>query len=505
MAATLAVKPDFQTFKKKYPHTPQIVYSTIVSDLETPVSVYLKIAEEQANSFLLESVEGGEVLGRYSIIGLEPDLIWQANSGKAAISTPVGSPFVDEDKPILESFEALLKNSSIDIPDDLVPMAAGLFGYFGYDLVREVEKLVRPNRQDNPDIDQTPIDVPDAIYMRPTIVAVFDNIKQTLTFATPIRSNDDLDAEQAYEMAVKRLEKTIHKLSSATVHKSAISNTQITPKSFPPPQSNTPQHHFYKMVNAAKDYIRSGDIFQVVLSQRFSIAFQKKPFALYRSLRRENPSPFLFFFNFEHHALVGSSPEILVRVRDNEVTVRPIAGTRPRSADIKKDKEFEAELLADPKECAEHLMLLDLGRNDVGRSAEIGSVKVTDQFMIERYSHVMHIVSNVVGKLRRGISPVKAVMNGFPAGTVSGAPKVRAMEIIDALEPTTRGAYAGSIGYFSAGGNVDTAITLRTGLVKDGTLYVQAGAGIVADSDPEAEHNECMNKAKALFAAAAKS
>ena len=366
----------------------------------------------------------------------------------------------------------------------------GVFGYLGYDMVRQLERLgPRPPGG---------LGTPDAVFIRPTIVAIFDNIRQEIILATPVRPQSKVSSEEAYEQANIALNNVAAELlKPLKVNENAGGETiGVTP------HSNTEMCDYKAMVERAKEYITAGDIFQVVLSQRFSTDFPAPPFELYRALRRSNPSPFLFFLNFDDFALVGSSPEILVRVRDNEITIRPIAGTRPRGAAPQEDKALAEELLADPKERAEHLMLLDLGRNDVGRSAKIGSVSVTESFVIERYSHVMHIVSNVIGALRDDMSPIDAVNAGFPAGTVTGAPKIRAMEIIDELENSARGVYGGAIGYFSADGNVDTCIALRTGIVKDGKLYVQAGAGIVADSKPDAEQRECENKAKALFAAA---
>jgi len=491
----MTLMPGFDAFKKRYDSgKAQIVTERIVSDLETPVSAYLKLAGSNNNAFLLESVEGGEQLGRYSIIGLKPDVIWRAHGDKAQINRNAAADvakFESEDLPPLESLKHLLDESRIDLPADAPPMAAGVFGYFGYDLVRQIERL--PNRPPQA------ANIPDAIFIRPTLVAVFDNIGQEINLVSPVRPDHNIDAKTAYDLAAARISEAVKDLSVSlpvprTITPLVKNDIQTT--------SNTPQPDFYAMVEKAREEIYAGEIFQVVLSQRFEAPFLAPAFELYRSLRRTNPSPFLFFLNFAEHALVGSSPEILVRVRDGEITVRPLAGTRPRGASPDEDKALEEELLVDPKERAEHLMLLDLGRNDVGRAAAYGTVNVTDQFIVERYSHVMHIVSNVTGQLAEGVDPVDAVMAGFPAGTVSGAPKVRAMEIIDELERDSRGAYGGCIGYFSADGNVDTCIALRTAMVKDGVMHVQAGAGIVADSDPQTEHEECVNKAKALFAAA---
>jgi anthranilate synthase component I len=370
-------------------------------------------------------------------------------------------------------------------------MAAGIFGYLGYDVVRQMEKLPQPN----PD----PIGIPDAILIRPTVIVVFDAVKDAMTVITPVRPEKGVSAKAAQARATERLSAVVDRLEKPLDKQPPQPNFDPLPIAT---QSNTTPAEYEKMVLAAKEYIMAGDVFQVVLSQRFEATFPLPPFSLYRALRRTNPAPYLYFLDFGGFAVAGSSPEILVTARGGKVTVRPIAGTRPRGATPHEDKALEDELLADPKERAEHLMLLDLGRNDVGRVSEIGSVKVTDQFFIERYSHVMHIVSNVEGKLDKKHDALSALIAGFPAGTVSGAPKVRAMEIIDELEKEKRGIYAGCVGYFSAAGDMDTCIVLRTALVKDGKMYVQAGAGIVADSNPRSEQQECVNKAKALFHAA---
>ncbi|NVO13994.1 MAG: anthranilate synthase component I [Rhodoplanes sp.] len=472
----------------------QVVSTTLVADLETPVSAFIKVAEGKPASFLLESVEGGAVRGRYSIIGLDPDLVFRIVAGKAEIVRPVrDQPDVVTPcpEPPLAALRNVIADSRIALPDTLPPMAAGVFGYLGYDTVRLMEDLGPPN----PD----PIGIPDAVLVRPTVVIVFDAVKDTVTLVTPVRPDPAVPARVAYARAVERLTAVVDALDRPLLKEPAgdLSEALDTP-----PVSNTTADEYAEMVRRAKEYIAAGDIFQVVLAQRFSTPFALPPFALYRALRRVNPAPFLFFLDFGGYAVVGSSPEILVRVRENTVTIRPIAGTRPRGNTPHEDKALEEELLADPKECAEHLMLLDLGRNDVGRVAAIGTVTVTDQFFVERYSQVMHIVSNVEGRLASSNDALDALAAGFPAGTVSGAPKVRAMQIIDELETEKRGLYAGCVGYFSAAGEMDSCIVLRTALVKDGTMYVQAGAGIVADSNPAAEQQECVNKAKALFRAA---
>jgi anthranilate synthase component 1 len=491
----MQIEPAPEAFAARYARgEPQVVWTTLVADLETPVSAFLKVAGGRANSFLFESVEGGAVRGRYSIIGLEPDLIWRANGTSAEINRAARTKadnFSPCPEPPLAALRALIAESRIVLPEKLPPMAAGLFGYLGYDMVRLMEELPAPN----PD----PIGLPDSIMLRPTVVIVFDAVQDSITVVTPVRPEANVTPVAAFTRATERLSAIVDALDRP-LDKEAV-GAPAGPLTVPPTSNTTPDE-FKANVARAKEYIAAGDIFQVVLSQRFEAPFALSPFSLYRALRRVNPAPFLFFLDFGGFAVAGSSPEILVRVRDGIVTVRPLAGTMPRGDTPHEDKEYEERLLSDPKERAEHLMLLDLGRNDVGRVAEIGTVKVTDQFFIERSSHVMHIVSNVEGKLAKRHDAVDALEAGFPAGTVSGAPKVRAMEIIDELEKEKRGLYAGSVGYFSAAGEMDTCIALRTALVKDGVMYVQAGAGIVADSNPEAEQQECVNKAKALFRAA---
>ena len=491
----MQIEPAADAFGQTYAAgRPQVVWTTLVADLETPVSAFLKLATRRPLSFLLESVEGGATRGRYSVIGLDPDVVWRANGPHAEINRTARQQqdaFAPCGAPPLAALRAFIAESRIDIPDGLPPMAAGIFGYLGYDTVRLIEEIGPPN----PD----PIGLPDAILVRPTIVVIFDAVKDTITVVTPVRPDKAVSAKSALARAAERLGTVVDDLDRALDKEQAVgSDGPLVVE----PRSNTTPAEFQRMVLAAKDYIAAGDIFQVVLSQRFEAPFGLPAFALYRAIRRINPAPFLFYLDYEKFSVVGSSPEILVRARGDTVTIRPIAGTRPRGATPHEDKALEAELLADPKECAEHLMLLDLGRNDVGRVARIGTVTVTDQFFVERYSHVMHIVSNVEGKLDPRHDALDALAAGFPAGTVSGAPKVRAMQIIDELEKEKRGLYAGCVGYFSAAGDMDSCIVLRTALVKDGHMYVQAGAGIVADSDPAAEQQECINKSKALFRAA---
>ena len=491
----MQIEPSQSAFAELYCRDQaQVVWTTLVADLETPVSAFLKLGGGKAMSFLLESVEGGAVRGRYSIIGLDPDLVWRANAGKAEVNRnprTKADGFAPHPEPPLAALRALISESRIGLPDSLPPMAAGVFGYLGYDMVRLMEDLPLPN----PD----PIGIPDAVLVRPTIVVVFDAVKDSITVVTPVRPEKGVDARGALARATERLFGVVENLDRPL--DKSLAEYDGGPLEVPP-RSNTLPEEYKGMVRKAKEYILAGDAFQIVLAQRFEAPFTLSPFSLYRALRRTNPSPYLYFLDFGCFAIAGSSPEILVKVRGDLVTIRPIAGTRHRGLTPHEDKALEEELLADPKERAEHLMLLDLGRNDVGRVAQIGTVTVTDRFFVERYSHVMHIVSNVQGKLAGNRDALDALVAGFPAGTVSGAPKVRAMQIIDDLEKEKRGLYAGCVGYFSAAGEMDTCIALRTALIKDGKMYVQAGAGIVADSDPDFEQQECINKAKALFRAA---
>jgi anthranilate synthase component 1 len=495
IVTAMQIEPSESAFAERYGcGQAQVVWTTLVADLETPVSAFLKLGGGKPLSFLLESVEGGAVRGRHSIIGIEPDLVWRTLGGKAGINRSARATpdaFTACSEPPLTALRSLIAESRIELPDSLPPMAAGVFGYLGYDMVRLMEELPPPN----PD----PIGIPDAVMLRPTLIVVFDAVKDSITVVTPVRPEAGVDAKVALARATERLSAVVDALDKPL--DKSLAEYDEGPLDVPP-LSNTTPAEYKAMVAKAKDYIAAGDAFQIVLAQRFEAPFTLPPFSLYRALRRTNPSPYLYFLDFGGFAVAGSSPEILVKVSGDVVTIRPIAGTRPRGVTPHEDKALEDELLADPKECAEHLMLLDLGRNDVGRVAQIGTVEVTDRFFVERYSHVMHIVSNVEGKLDPKYDALDALAAGFPAGTVSGAPKVRAMEIIDELEREKRGLYAGCVGYFSAAGEMDTCIVLRTALVKDGKMYVQAGAGIVADSNPDSEQQECINKAKALFRAA---
>lgn len=472
----------------------QVVWTRLVADLDTPVSVMLKIAGARRDSFMLESVTGGENRGRYSVIGLKPDLIWRCRGPQAEINRNArfdADAFVPDQAEPLDSLRALLAECRVDLPQDLPPMAAGLFGYLGYDMVRHVEHL--------PDVNPDPLDMPDAVMMRPSVVAIVDAVKDEVIVVSPVWAGSGQSARAAHAQAAERVMDVVADLDRAPT---GARREVVGTSEMPEPVSNTTREGYAAMVEKAKDYIRAGDIFQVVPSQRWSLPFEESPFALYRSLRRTNPSPYMFYFDFGGFQVIGASPEILVQVRAGKVTIRPIAGTRKRGATPEADLALERELLADPKERAEHLMLLDLGRNDVGRVARIGTVTPTETFIIERYSHVMHIVSNVEGRLRDGVDALDALLAGLPAGTVSGAPKVRAMQIIDELETEKRGVYGGGVGYFSADGEMDICIALRTAVLKDSTLYVQAGGGVVYDSDPEAEYQETVNKAGALMAAA---
>ena len=506
----MTIEPAFADFEAKYSQgAPQVVWTRLIDDLETPVSAYLKIAHGRPYAFLFESVEGGAHRGRYSVIAMKPDLVWRCRGDQAEIAAGpdiAAGRFQSQAGGALDSLRDLVARSRLDLPAGLPPMSAGVFGAIGYDMIRLVEHL--------PNVNPDPLDLPDGLMIRPSVVAIFDAIAQEIILVTTVRPSE-VSAKAAYEEAQSRLAEVVADLRGSAPQLAGTAQPQAD--SFTTPVS---REDYHQIVARAKEYILAGDIFQVVPSHRFRAPFAHDPFALYRSLRRTNPSPFLFYLNFGDFQLAGSSPEILVRLRDGKITIRPIAGTRPRGATPEQDRALEAELIADPKERAEHLMLLDLGRNDVGRVAMLkntGSneppqpsrgarVRVTDSFFIERYSHVMHLVSNVEGDAPEGLDPIDVLMAALPAGTLSGAPKVRAMQIIDELELEKRGiAYAGAVGYFGADGSVDTCIVLRTACFKDGQMYVQAGGGVVADSDPDAEYNETLQKARALRQAAEES
>ncbi len=490
----MQLSPSFDAFERGWnAGENQLVWARLAADLDTPVSLMLKLAEARSDTFMLESVTGGEVRGRYSIVGMKPDLIWQCQGETSRINRearfdPAAFQLL-EGHP-LATLRALIAESRVVMPEDLPAAAVGLFGYLGYDMIRLVEHL--------PDMNPDTLGVPDAVLLRPSVVAVLDGVKGEVTLVAPAWATGGLSARAAYAQAAERVMDALRDLDRAP----AVARDLGDAAPVGAPRSNFTHDGYKAAVEKAKDYIRAGDIFQVVPSQRWAQDFRLAPFALYRSLRRTNPSPFMFFFNFGGFQVVGASPEILVRLRDGQVTVRPIAGTRKRGETPEEDRALEADLLADKKELAEHLMLLDLGRNDVGRVAKPGTVHPTEQFIVERYSHVMHIVSNVVGEIADGEDALSALLAGMPAGTVSGAPKVRAMQIIDELEPEKRGVYGGGVGYFAANGEMDFCIALRTAVLKDEVLYIQAGGGVVYDSDPEAEFQETVNKSNALRRAA---
>ena len=498
--------PDADALAALSAGRPALVWRQQLADTETPVAAALKLIEPGRGDFLLESVEDGATRGRYSLLGLAPDLVFRVHGTQAQINRDWltdRAGFRPMEQDALAALRALVAECRADVPDGLPPALACLVGYFAYETVGLVERLPRAPAG--------PLDVPDMLFVRPTLILVFDRLADMLFLVAPVWPGEDAP-DKAVVRAVERIEATQARLASTLLPSPAQAGAHLPHLDTGPRPSPgrdivaaTPTlapQRYGEMVARAQDYIAAGDIFQVVLAQRFTAPFPLPPFDLYRALRRINPSPFLYHLDLPGFALIGSSPEILVRVRDGEVTIRPIAGTRPRGRTAAEDAANRDSLLADPKERAEHLMLLDLGRNDVGRVAAPGTVTVTDSYAVEKYSHVMHIVSNVVGRLDPAKDALDALFAGFPAGTVSGAPKVRACEIIAELEPETRGPYAGCVGYFSPDGSMDSCIVLRTALVKDGVMHVQAGAGIVADSDPAAEQRECEAKSGALFAAA---
>lgn len=492
----MALLPAYDDFETGFAAgANQVVYTRLAADLDTPVSLMLRLNGAGANAFMLESVTGGEVRGRYSIIGMNPDLIWECRGTSSRINRSArfdDAAFTDCVDDPLTALRGIIAESRIDLPADLPGAAAGLFGFLGYDMIRLIERL--------PDVNPDPIGLPDAVMIRPSVVAVLDGVKGDVILVAPAWTDSGLSAKAAYAQAAERVMDATRALERPVP---ADSRQLANPDPLAPEQSNFSHQGYLDAVEKAKEYIRAGDIFQVVPSQRWTQDFREPPFALYRSLRRTNPSPYMFYFNFGGYQVVGASPEILVQVLGKQVTIRPIAGTRPRGATPAEDNANEADLMADKKELAEHLMLLDLGRNDTGKVSKIGSVKPTEQFTVEYYSHVMHIVSNVVGELADDQDALSAFFAGMPAGTVSGAPKVRAMEIIDELEPEKRGVYGGGCGYFSANGDMDMCIALRTAVVQDEKLYIQAGGGVVYDSDPEAEYMETVHKSNAIRKAAA--
>ena len=472
---------------------PALVWRTQVADTETPVAAALKLIRPGRGDYLLESVEGGAVRGRYSLLGLAPDLMFRARGAAAEVNRRWATD-PNAFEPLCEDALSAMRNlvtaCRMAVPEGLPRALACLVGYFAYETIGLVEKLPRPPTN--------PLDLPDMLFTRPTMILIFDRLADQLFLVAPLWPETDGSPETKVAGAIERIEAHAAMLGGPLPPRT---HSEVDARTLSPVPQLEPGR-YADMVGKAKDYIAAGDIFQVVLAQRFTMDFALPPIDLYRALRRINPSPFLYFLDLPGFALIGSSPEILVRARDGEVTIRPIAGTRPRGVNAAEDAANRDSLLADPKERAEHLMLLDLGRNDVGRVAQAGTVEVTDSYTVEHYSHVMHIVSNVVGRLDPAKDALDALFAGFPAGTVSGAPKVRACEIIAEIEPETRGAYAGGVGYFSPDGSMDSCIVLRTAVVKDGVMHVQAGAGIVADSDAAYEQRECEAKAGALIAAA---
>ena len=480
-------KNDFNKLAKKgYNRIP--LMCEILADLDTPLSTYTKICNFPY-SYLFESVEGGEKWGRYSIIGLPAKKIISVTGEKVKITE--NSKLIDEynTSDPLKEIEKIQQSYKVAQIEGMPRFSGGLVGYFGYETIRYIEpKLNKNNKED-------PIGSPDILLMVSDEVVVFDNLSGKLFIIV----HADPKKNDAYSNALQRLDDISGMLRDNQTNKSQSDNSRdVNENDF---VSGFTQKNYEKAVDAIKNYIINGDAMQVVLSQRLSIPFQSKPINLYRALRSLNPSPYMYFLDLEDFQIVGSSPEILVRLEDNIVTVRPIAGTRPRGKTKSEDLALEKDLLEDPKELAEHLMLIDLGRNDLGRVADVGSVNLTDKMIIERYSHVMHIVSNVTGELKKGMNAMDVLRSTFPAGTVSGAPKIRAMEIIDELEPVKRGVYSGAVGYISWNGNMDTAIAIRTAVIKDKTLHIQVGAGIVADSIPKNEWDETMNKGRAIFKA----
>ncbi|ABK43637.1 anthranilate synthase, component I [Magnetococcus marinus MC-1] len=486
------IQPSFEAFQTLMTQGNLIpVYREIMADLDTPVTAYMKIAAQSQYSFLLESVQGGEKWGRFSLIGTQPKALFEVNGNTISYHDLHNGTVTttQSDNPTFALREIMATYQPV--PTDNLPSFGGAVGYLGYDTVRYYEHLP----DDNPDT----LGTPDALFMLSDQLLVFDNLYNKLKVVVNVHLTDESDPRACYDKACEQINRLIALLRAPMPPlPDTRTNTPLTEADF---TSEMSREAFEEAVRKGKEYIFAGDIMQVVLSQRLSVPFNHDPLALYRALRMSNPSPYLFLLNMGQFSLVGSSPEILVRQEKGIATVRPIAGTRPRGKDEAEDLALETELLADPKERAEHIMLVDLGRNDIGRIAEIGSVKVTEQFIIERYSHVMHIVSNVEGVLRKDLDAYDVVAATFPAGTLSGAPKIRAMEIIDELEVSRRGPYGGAVGYFGYNGYMDLAITIRTAILKDGRLYIQAGAGIVADSVPSKEYEETMNKGRAMFRA----
>ena len=482
----MIINRSFKDFKFRHRSKKnQIIYTSKKVKNDDEVLNLIDNFLVEKNSFIFESVEKGKIKGRYTIFGKNPDKIWEFNNNNSFLIKN-NKKIKLKEKPD-QLIEKIIEEFKFETPKKLPKICSLISGYFSYDSIRYIEKI--PNNCKND------LNLPDVRLLRPKTLVIYDNLKKEIFYIINIFNDEKINNYQKkYDEIKKQLSKILIQSSTKSLN-SSINHIAKNIKV----KSNTPKNKFIKMVNKAKDYIKLGDIFQVVLSQRFEAKLTKKPLDIYKKLRITNPSPFMFFFNFDDFQIIGASPEILVRLRDGKITVRPIAGTRPRGKTAKEDLFYEKDLLKDKKELSEHLMLLDLGRNDAGKVSKINSIKVTESFIIERYSHVMHIVSNVVGKYNKKFSKFKSLLAGFPAGTVSGAPKIRAMEIIDELETTKRKVYAGGIGYFSANGEFDTCIALRTAVAKNKKFYVQAGAGIVADSKPINEYEETVNKAKALI------
>ena len=482
----MKINTSFNKFKKNHRNKKhQIIFSSRNCKNYNKIENLYKFILAKKNSFIFESVEKGKIKGRYTIFGKNPDKIWEFNNNNSYLIQK-NKKIKLKDKPE-NLIEKIIEDFKFDTPKNLPKICSLISGYFSYDSIRYIEKI--PNNCKND------LNLPDVRLLRPRTLVIHDNLKKEIFFISNVFKDEKIinyknkfDKIRS-ELFKLQIQSSIKNIEKKTTQK--LNNIKV--------KSNTSKNRFLKMVNKAKKYIKLGDIFQVVLSQRFEAKLTKKPLDIYKKLRVTNPSPFMFFFNFNDFQIIGASPEILVRLRDNKITIRPIAGTRPRGKTKKEDLFYEKDLLKDKKELSEHLMLLDLGRNDAGKVSKINSVKVTESFIIERYSHVMHIVSNVIGDYNKKFSKFKSLLAGFPAGTVSGAPKIRAMEIIDELENSKRKVYAGGIGYFSANGEFDTCIALRTAVAKKDKFYVQAGAGIVADSKPLKEYEETVNKAKALI------
>ena len=478
---------SFKEFKKNHSKKKhQILFRVRSCNQYNKIENLFRFLLAEKNSFIFESVEKGKIKGRYTIIGLNPDKIWDINKNVITLNSLDKKTKIRSDP--LKYINKLIKEFKIKTPNQLPSMASMLVGYFSYDVIRYVEKI--PNNC----IDD--LKIPDVRLSRPKNLVIYDNIKKKIFYIENVYADTKI---KNYEEEFRSINRKFDLYEDFENIKLPEQFTLKPNKNLI--KSNTSKEKFKSLVKKAKAHIEKGDIFQVVLSQRFERKINKTPIEIYNYLRKSNPSPFMFYFNYKDFNILGSSPEILVRLRNGEITIRPIAGTRPRGKNSKEDKKYELDLLNDRKELAEHLMLLDLGRNDVGKVSKINTVKVTEKFKVERYSHVMHIVSNVVGKFNNKFSLFETLLSGFPAGTVSGAPKIRAMEIIDKLEKNKRKLYAGCIGYFTPNGEFDTCITLRTALIKNNKFYVQAGAGVVADSKPEKEYTETVNKAKALMKA----